>query len=597
MPPFLALRCSIALPLTSLALVISGCSSQGDARDGPLGEAEEASVCATGATVKGIDVSVFQGTVDWASVKAAGTDFAIARISDGTFLDTEFNANWSGIKSAGLVRGAYQFFEPSENPTTQANVVVSAVGKLGAGDLPVTADMEVTGGESAATIAANLQTWVAAVTAGTGKAPMIYTAEGYWDPDVDSTAFSNLPLWVANYDVTCPNLPIGWSNWQFWQNASTGTVSGISGAVDTDEYNGTLAALQSVAGASAAAFGAQYVSQSWPLATTTLTLTVNQALPATLTLKNIGTQSWDTDTRIGTTQPRDRTSVFAGADWLSPDRPAGVTGTVAPGQSFEFKFDFYAPDTPGTFDEFFGVVEDGTAWFSDPGQGGPPDTDIEAKIQVVQAEYHGTFVQQSYPLAPAVVKMLQGQVIDGYIELKNVGTSTWTSGVTKLAPTPRDKPSALAGSSWLSPTRVSTVAASVATGATAQFPLRITAPAPGIYKQTFSLVEEGITWFADAPKGGGPSDTSLEVDVEVTEPDGGIVETDAGGGQGGAGGSGLGFGGGAQGGAGGAGASVHTKGSCSCRAAGDDDGGTGSTGSAWLAVAGVAVVVARRRRR
>ncbi len=82
------------------------------------------------------------------------------------------------MKSGRLVRGAYQFFEPGENPTTQANIVIKAVGKLGAGDLPVTADMEVTGGQSAATIAANLQTWVAAVTAGTGKAPMVYTARG-----------------------------------------------------------------------------------------------------------------------------------------------------------------------------------------------------------------------------------------------------------------------------------------------------------------------------------------------------------------------------------------------------------------------------------
>jgi MYXO-CTERM domain-containing protein len=62
-----------------------------------------------------------------------------------------------------------------------------------------------------------------------------------------------------------------------------------------------------------------------------------------------------------------------------------VTGTVAPGQTFDFKFDFHAPPTPGTYTEYFGLVEDGSVWFSDPGQGGPADTDIEANIQVMGA--------------------------------------------------------------------------------------------------------------------------------------------------------------------------------------------------------------------
>jgi MYXO-CTERM domain-containing protein len=55
---------------------------------------------------------------------------------------------------------------------------------------------------------------------------------------------------------------------------------------------------------------------------------------------------------------------------------------VAPGDTFEFKFDFHAPPTAGTYTEYFGVVVDGVAWFSDPGQGGPPDTDLEANIDV-----------------------------------------------------------------------------------------------------------------------------------------------------------------------------------------------------------------------
>ena len=533
-----------AVSLVSLAALLAGCGVGGEG-EGPLGEAQEASVCAAGSVVKGVDVSVYQGNVDWGAVKASGRDFAIARISDGTYLDTTFAANWSGMKSAGLVRGAYQFFEPGDDPTTDADIVIKAVGVLGDGDLPVTADMEVTGGQSPATIAAHLQTWVAAVTAGTGKAPMIYTAEGYWDGSVGSSAFGDLPLWAADWGVTCPTLADGWSNWKFWQYSDAGSVKGISGKVDVDEFNGDLAALQAFAGATAD-WGAEYVSQSWPLASTTMQMTVNQVLPASITLKNIGAKSWDSDTHLATTQPRDRTSPFSGADWLSPNRLAAVKGTVKPGGTYKFTFDFYAPDKPGTYTEFYGVVQEGVSWFSASGELGPPDDDIEAKIQVDEAKYHAEYVKQSYPtLQQPAIAMTTGQTMNGTIELKNVGTATWKAGVTKLAPTPRDKPSVLAGSAWLSKTRVSSPTADVAPGSSYEFPLELTAGAPGDYTQTFSLVEESVTWFADAPLGGGPPDKGLAVHVVVTAPAGSSTSAGTGGtggstsaGSGGSGGAG-----------------------------------------------------------
>jgi len=82
-------------------------------------------------------------------------------------------------------------------------------------------------------------------------------------------------------------------------------------------------------------------------------------------------------------------SVFADHTWVADNRPAQVTGTVAPGQTYKFTFDLDATKV-GTFDEFFGVVEDGVAWFSDPGQGGPPDNDLEVKITVVAGPDAGT---------------------------------------------------------------------------------------------------------------------------------------------------------------------------------------------------------------
>jgi GH25 family lysozyme M1 (1,4-beta-N-acetylmuramidase) len=210
-------------------------------------------ICPAASGVQGVDVSVYQGSINWAAVKSSGVAFAIARIGDGTYKDTTFETNWNGIKDAGLIRGSYQFFEPGEDPNVQANIVISKVGRLGAGDLPVMLDVEVTGGQSPATITAHIHQWVDAVTAGTGKQPFIYTGAYFWDGNVKSPDFGSLALDVAWYGTNCPGIPSEWSNWTFHQFTSSGRVAGISGDVDVNLFNGSLAELQAFAGASGGA--------------------------------------------------------------------------------------------------------------------------------------------------------------------------------------------------------------------------------------------------------------------------------------------------------------------------------------------------------
>ncbi|HEY1954774.1 MAG TPA: GH25 family lysozyme [Polyangiaceae bacterium] len=225
----------------ALALACSGgsdgtCSSSGEAL----------SVCATGSVVKGVDVSIYQGSVDWSKVKAAGKVFAIARVSDGTgTIDSTFATNWKGMKAQGLVRGVYQFFEPGDDPTKQADLVSSQVKSAGgfdAGDLPPVMDMEVTGGQTDATIQSHMQTWLDTIEKSIGRKPIIYT-------NLNTSShfggkFTGYPLWVASWGASCPTMPNGFKGWKFWQDADNGSVSGISGAVDTDEFNGTLADLK-----------------------------------------------------------------------------------------------------------------------------------------------------------------------------------------------------------------------------------------------------------------------------------------------------------------------------------------------------------------
>jgi MYXO-CTERM domain-containing protein len=130
-------------------------------------------------------------------------------------------------------------------------------------------------------------------------------------------------------------------------------------------------------------YAASYVGQSFPLATTALTMTAGQTIPSYIEMKNSGGVAWDSNTRLGTSNPRDRSSVFADSSWIAPNRLAAVTGTVQPGSTFKFQFNLHAPDKPGTYFEYFNLVEDGIAWFSDPGQGGPPDNDLEVQVVVV----------------------------------------------------------------------------------------------------------------------------------------------------------------------------------------------------------------------
>ena len=237
------MKLSLLVPAALLAAV-AACSSASD--NTCSSGAEALTVCATGSVVKGVDVSVYQGSVDWAKVKASGRVFAIARVSDGTgTLDSTFATNWKGMKSNGLVRGVYQFFEPGGDPTQQANLVLNQVKNAGgfvSGDLPPVMDIEVTGGQTDATIQSHMQTWLDVIDKAIGRKPLIYT-----NLNMSSHfggKFGGYPLWVASWGASCPTMPNGFKSWEFWQNADNGSVSGISGAVDTDEFNGTLADLK-----------------------------------------------------------------------------------------------------------------------------------------------------------------------------------------------------------------------------------------------------------------------------------------------------------------------------------------------------------------
>lgn len=135
-------------------------------------------------------------------------------------------------------------------------------------------------------------------------------------------------------------------------------------------------------------WGATFVSQSFPYASAgAVSIVAGESARVTLTMRNSGSHTWDARTCVGTTQPRDRRSPFAGPEWPGPNRPACVPAgtTVASGASHTFTWTMHAPASPGRYDERWGMLEEGVAWFSDPGQGGPPDTNLEGIFVVTAA--------------------------------------------------------------------------------------------------------------------------------------------------------------------------------------------------------------------
>jgi lysozyme len=225
----------------ALCMVLIGCAE-------PIESAldQAATVCAGGPTVRGMDVSYYEASVDWAAAHQAGIDFAFIRVTDGVqYIDPKFPGYWAGAKAAGVIRGAYQFFRPAEDPIAQANLLLDLVEKAGPlepGDLPPVLDVEVSGGLSTDQVAASVRAWVAHVTEKLGRPPILYAGLYSWHDLTGSADVTTSPLWVAQYtSAPCPDIPAPWTRWLFWQYSATGSVAGIPGStLDVNVFNGTL---------------------------------------------------------------------------------------------------------------------------------------------------------------------------------------------------------------------------------------------------------------------------------------------------------------------------------------------------------------------
>ena len=197
---------------------------------------------------RGIDVSRWQGDIDWARVAGADITHAIAKMTEGgTYTDPKIAENFQGMKANGLKAGVYHYFRAlSSTPCEQLANIKARLAEVGfkVGEDILAIDVESKGNEKASPdqVADALFQLVTLIRVSLldGAYPYIYASPNYWNNSVasDKYDFSPCPLWIANWNVDQPNVPDTWSSkgksWQWWQHSSKGQVDGIEGEVDLD---------------------------------------------------------------------------------------------------------------------------------------------------------------------------------------------------------------------------------------------------------------------------------------------------------------------------------------------------------------------------
>ncbi|MDP9185299.1 MAG: hypothetical protein M3O29_06495, partial [Actinomycetota bacterium] len=200
---------------------------------------------------KGIDVSHWQGKIDWAAVASDGIDFAIIKATESRdYTDPRFVRNKTNAQLAGVTVGMYHVASPSRN-TDDARAEAGRfvrVAEPEVGNVIPTLDIEIRNvpdGMKPSVLEAWVRAWLNRVTSKLGVRPMIYGSQYMFENLLgNSTWFADhgFPLWFAWPRTSLPNeLPANdWQGqgWTFWQYSWTGSVAGIAGDVDRDRFAG-----------------------------------------------------------------------------------------------------------------------------------------------------------------------------------------------------------------------------------------------------------------------------------------------------------------------------------------------------------------------
>lgn len=192
--------------------------------------------------VHGVDVSRWQGDVDWIKLRSQGANFAFIKATDGgDHLDPMFMKNWRGADAAGLKRGAYHFFYWCRVASEQADWFIRNVPKVD-GALPPVIDVEWNGDSSCKRrpsrekVLEKMQVFMDKLERHYGQRPIIYTAPDFYRDNLQG-AFPDYPFWLRAV-AAHPSKVYPGRKWLFWQYSGSGLSHGVRGRIDLNVFHG-----------------------------------------------------------------------------------------------------------------------------------------------------------------------------------------------------------------------------------------------------------------------------------------------------------------------------------------------------------------------
>lgn len=192
--------------------------------------------------VHGVDVSRWQGNINWGKLRAQGANFAYIKATDGgDHLDPMFMRNWRNADAAGLKRGAYHFFYWCRTAGEQADWFMRNVPRV-QGALPPVIDVEWNGDSSCKRrpsrekVLEKMQVFMDKLERYYGQRPIIYTSPDFYRDNLRG-AFLDYPFWLRAV-AAHPSKVYPGRRWLFWQYSGSGLSHGVSGRVDLNVFHG-----------------------------------------------------------------------------------------------------------------------------------------------------------------------------------------------------------------------------------------------------------------------------------------------------------------------------------------------------------------------
>lgn len=182
--------------------------------------------------VHGIDVSHYQGRIDWAEVaRDPQVEYVYLKMSEGSnMIDNTYEYNHREARRHGLKVGVYHFFRANTTPEAQFQNFMSVYNKKQQDLLPVI-DVELSNGVSESVFISRLERLLELITKEIGRRPIIYTGKHYYKKYMQGSKFRQYIYFIASYTTNPPILENN-DDYNIWQFSCKGSVRGIRGDVD-----------------------------------------------------------------------------------------------------------------------------------------------------------------------------------------------------------------------------------------------------------------------------------------------------------------------------------------------------------------------------